>query len=124
MLLRNNSTSVANMEERMQMKKILFLKEYNIKNRFPKFPQKKIINSNLQNYERINDNYSIYVKEFKIIKMKEDNFKAPLKCDFNSLPENDICPFVSYKASNNAINLRNIKNIQEPNILMLDDISF
>ena len=112
----------------MQMKKIVYLQEYrNMKrqNQNIFYKNNKTLN-NLGNINNMNTCCSFYVPEFEIKYINNNDIINQKKCIFNSLPENDNNPFLSYAKYNDLskrqiIDLKDIKNIEEPNSFLLDD---
>ena len=110
----------------MEIKKIIFLQKYY---NTPEISITSINNKNLPGLENSNkyDNCSsLYVKDFEICQITKNKIK-PKVCIFSSLPENNLNPFQAYAKLNNLyqkriIDLRNLKDTEEPNFLLLNDI--
>ena len=114
----------------MQIKKTIYLQEYKKENcKQISIPYEKNKNiTGFENADKINNCYSLYVQDFDIKYMNNDNIINTKECTFNTLPENISNPFLSYAQLNdlkhkNIIDLTTINNIEEPNLLLLDDIS-
>ena len=115
-------------DSQMEIKKIIFLQEYknDYKNKLNIFSEKYKNIPKFDNSDKINNYASIYVHDFDI-KQINNKEKTPKKCIFNSLSEYNLNPFLSY-AKNNDINqkkiidLRNIKDTEEPSFLFLNNI--
>ena len=109
----------------MQIKKTIYLREYkkgNDKRMSVPYEKNKNI-TGFENADKINNCYSLYVQDFDIKYMNNDNIINTKECTFNTLPENISNPFLSYAQLNdlnykNIIDLATINNIQEANLLL------
>ena len=114
----------------MQIKKTIYLQEYKKGIReqiFIPYEKRKTID-NFEKTDKINNCCSLFVQDFEIKYMNNNNNIKPKECIFNSLPENNNNPFLSYAQLNDLnqkqiIDLRAINNIEEPDFLSLDNIS-
>ena len=119
-------TKNISIEEQLEIKKIIFLQKYS---NTSEISITSINNKNLPGLENSNkyDNCSsLYVKDFEIFQITKNKIK-PKVCIFSSLPENNLNPFQTYAKLNNLyqkriIDLRNLKDTEEPNFLLLNDI--
>ena len=88
--------------------------------------KKKIKLPGFENSDKIDNYGSLYVQDFEIKKIKDNNIQ-PKVCIFNNLPENNLNPFLVYAKSNDLhkkkiIDLRNLKNTEEQDFFFLNDI--
>ena len=97
--------------------KILLNKiEYKNKNLF-----NQNLSSKLENYEKINNISSFYVKNFDIQYINNTyNKQQKIKCEFNTLSDYDLNPFLTHakkeqKIMTKVINLKGVKNSIEEN---------
>ena len=113
----------------MQIKKILYLSEYD------NVPRNKVFNSNqnnlkfpgFENSDKIDNCGSLHVPDFEFKTLSNNNAIQPKECIFNKLPENNLNPFLTYSKSNDShqqiiIDLRTIKDTQEPDFVLLNDM--
>ena len=132
MCSKESSAKYISIDIQMQIKKTIYLQEYKKGNSQQIYiPYENNKNKNItgfENADKINNCYSLYVQDFDIKYMNNDNIINTKECTFNTLPENISNPFLSYAQLNdlnhkNIIDLTTINNIEEPNLLLLDDIS-
>ena len=77
--------------------------------------------SKFDNYEKINNISSFYVKNFDIQYINDTNNKPQkIKCEFNTLSDYDLNPFLTHvkkeqKTNTKVINLKGVKNTIEEN---------
>ena len=118
-------TKSISIEEQLEIKKIIFLQKYsNSPENSSSINNKKLLE--IEKSNKINNCGSLYVKDFEICQITKNRIK-PKGCIFNSLPENNLNPFQSYSKLNDLdqkriIDLRNIKDTEEPNFIFLNDI--
>ena len=124
----DNFAKFININMQMQIKKVVYLSEYNnsSKNELLNSYQKKIKLQGFENSNKIDNYDSLYVQDFEIKKIKDNNIQ-PKVCIFNNLPENNLNPFLVYAKSNDLhkkkiIDLRNLKNTEEQDFFFLNDI--
>ena len=111
-------------ESQMTTKKTVFLEEYKIPRKIACLKDNKI--KGYENNEKINDYASLYINDFEIVKYKPNKEPKPIKCKFNSLPENNSNPFLIHSTNNDlrqkrVIDLRTINNTEELNFFILNE---
>ena len=126
MCIKEDCPKCISIETQMQIKKILFLQKYN---NIPKYGKSFSSKNNLEfkNMEisnKISNCGSLFVKDFEIREMDKNEIIKPNECIFNSLSENDLNPFQTYAKlndinKNKIIDLRDVKNTEEPDFLFL-----
>ena len=120
----DNITKYINIDFQMQIKKTVYLHQFNNNdNKKLSFPSQK--KSYFEYADKINNCGSLYVRDFEIRQICEENLIKPKKCKFNILPENNFNPFLSYSKSNDSnlkkiIDIRTVQNVEEPDILLND----
>ena len=109
-----------------KFEKIVYIveKKEERKNRLNLEAQNKIGNSKVENINNINNNGSLFVKDFEIKCLRKEDIIKPHICDFKSLPEN-INPLLTQQFDlyqKRFIDLKNIINTGENgyNIFSLD----
>ena len=124
----DNFAKFININMQMQIKKVVYLSEYDnsSKNELLNSYQKKIKLPGFENSDKIDNYGSLYVQDFEIKKIKDNNIQ-PKVCIFNTLPENNLNPFLAYAKLNDLqtkkiIDLRNLKNTEEPDFFFLNEI--
>ena len=124
----DNFAKFININMQMQIKKVVYISEYDnsSKNELLNTYQKKIKLPGFENSDKIDNYGSLYVQDFEIKKIKDNNIQ-PKVCIFNNLPENNLNPFLVYAKSNDLhkkkiIDLRNLKNTEEQDFFFLNDI--
>ena len=130
MCTKENFVKCISIDIQMQIKKTIYLQEYKKGNReqiFIPYEKSKTI-VGFENADKINNCCSLYVQDFEIKYVNNDNNIKSKECKFNSLSENNNNPFLSYAQLNDLnqkqiIDLRAINNIEEPDFLLLDNIS-
>ena len=115
-----------NINMQMQIQKIVYLSEYKNPSKYELLKNNKNI-PRFENSEKIDNYGSFYVQDFEIRTIRDNNIIQPKECIFNTLPENNSNPFLVYAKSNilhkkNIIDLRNVKNTEEPDYYLLNDI--
>ena len=100
----------------LPQKILLNKREYKNKNLF-----NQNLSSKLENYEKINNISSFYVKNFDIQYINNTyNKQQKIKCEFNTLSDYDLNPFLTHakkeqKIMTKVINLKGVKNSIEEN---------
>ena len=100
----------------LPQKILLNKREYQNKNLF-----NQNLSSKLENYEKINNISSFYVKNFDIQYINNTyNKQQKIKCEFNTLSDYDLNPFLTHakkeqKIMTKVINLKGVKNSIEEN---------
>ena len=107
----------------------LYLSEYD------NVPRNKVFNSyqnnlnfpRFENSDKIDNCGSLHVPDFEFKTLSNNNAIQPKECIFNKLPENNLNPFLTYSKSNDShqqiiIDLRTIKDTQEPDFVLLNDM--
>ena len=109
-----------------KFEKIVYIveKKEERKNRLNLEAQNKIGNSKVENINNINNNGSLFVKDFEIKYLRKEDIIKPHICDFKPLPEN-INPLLTQQFDlyqKRFIDLKNIINTGENgyNIFSLD----
>ena len=115
-----------NIDMQMQIRKIVYLSEYKKSSRYELL--KNTINlPRFENSDKTDNYGSLYVQDFEIKTKRDNNIILAKECIFNTIPENNSNPFLVYAKSNNLhkkkiIDLRNVKNTEEPDYYLLNDI--
>ena len=129
MCIKEDCTKFISIETQLQIKKILFLQQYNNSNICGKsFSSKNNLElNNMKISNKINNCGSLFVKDFEIREIDKNEIIKPNKCIFNSLSENDLNPFQTYAKLNDIykkriIDLRIVKNTEEPDYFFLNSI--
>ena len=116
-----------NIETQMQIKKVLFLQKYNNSPKYAKSFSSKNNFKNMEISNKIDNCGTLFVKDFEIRQMDKNEIIKPNECIFNSFSENDLNPFQTYAKlndiyKNKIIDLRFVKNTEEPDFLFLSNI--
>ena len=130
MCFKDDLAKYISVEEQMDIKKIIFLQKLNsnAKNKISNSFRNDSKFSGLENYDKINNCNSLYVKEFEIKQINKKDIIQPKACIFNSLPEYNLKPFQSFAKLNNLnqnkiIDLRIVKDTEEEfDLNFLNDI--
>ena len=122
-----NFTKYINIDSQMEIRKIVYLRKFknDSKDKLNLSSDNSEKNKNISkflNSDKINNCGSLYIQDFEI-KHLNYNIVKQKKCKFNSLPEHTLNPFLSYSTlndinENKIIDLRNIKDTEEPTLLL------